>query len=91
LYGLFNLVDDAIQKMVTNLQSEDEDIDLKTSTELAQEIYKLRKKLHKDHIKDVEKGKYSIQSGMAYSDLFSSLDKVGDLALKVTEALVGGD
>jgi phosphate:Na+ symporter len=91
IYALFNLVDDAIQKMVSDVKLDDENIDIKQAAKLEREISKLRKKLHKDHIKDVEKGKYSIQSGMAYHDMISSLDKISELAYKVTETLVSND
>ena len=41
------------------------------------------------HFKDIEKGSYSIKSAGVYSNLFHSLEKIGDHIINVTEGSVG--
>jgi phosphate:Na+ symporter len=37
----------------------------------------------------MQKEDYNMKSGMIYSDLFSSLEKVGDHVINVSEAVAG--
>ena len=52
-------------------------------------LNKFRKTLRKEHIASVEKGEYNFQSAAIYSDLFNSLEKVGDHTINVTEGITG--
>lgn len=90
LFELFDAVDDALQIMIANLKkSEREPINLEKAYEAEKEINRLRNKLRKEYLKRIEEGNYNLKSGTVYSDLFSSLEKVGDHVINVSEALAG--
>jgi phosphate:Na+ symporter len=90
LFELFDAVDRALQVMVANLKKgEREPIALEKAYEAEKEINRLRNKLRKDYLKRIEEGNYNLKSGTVYSDLFSSLEKVGDHVINVSEALAG--
>ncbi len=84
---LFIKIDEAFDIMQSNLISET--IDLNAAIEKEKEINEFRDLIRKKHLSDVEKAKYSVQSGMMYSDLFSSLEKIGDHIINVSEAASG--
>jgi phosphate:Na+ symporter len=87
--NLFAKVDEAFELMLQNIQQENQKVNLKRATEIENEINALRDEIRKKHLSDVEKGKYSVQSGMIYNDLFSSLEKIGDHIINVSEAAAG--
>lgn len=90
LCGLMDLVDDAAKVMVDNLELEEgEVVDLEAAQRAEREINKARNAIRKEYISRIEKGKYNLRSGSIYSDLFSSLEKVGDHIENVSEALAG--
>jgi len=89
LLRMFGLVDMAIDNMLDNLRLDTErEIDLEKVKRLENEINQLRNRLRREYISRVESGNYNLRSGTVYSDLFSSLEKVGDHVENVTEALV---
>jgi phosphate:Na+ symporter len=49
----------------------------------------MRKQIRKEHFKSVEKGDYNFKSATVYSDLFNSLEKIGDHSINVTEGIIG--
>jgi phosphate:Na+ symporter len=90
LFELFDAVDNALLVMLINLKKgEREPIALERAYEAEKEINKIRNKLRKEYLKRIEEGNYNLKSGSVYSDLFSSLEKVGDHAINVSEALAG--
>jgi len=56
---------------------------------LEQLINKRRDELREAHLKSIEAGDYNVRSGLVYSDLFSSCEKVGDHVINVSEAATG--
>lgn len=91
LYSIFNLVDDFIQEVINVVKNSSGEIDMRAVRAKMKEIKSIRKKLHKDHISDIEKGKYSMKSGVAYTDLISSLERVAELCQNIQETLVPAD
>ncbi len=90
LFGLHDLVEKSLLIMMDNLNREEEDlIDLKAAREVEREINRARNAIRKEYIHRIEKGKYNLRSGTIYSELFSSLEKVGDHVINVSEALAG--
>jgi len=53
------------------------------------EINELRDKLRRAHLRAVEKGDYNVKAGMVFSNLFASLERVGDHAINISEAMEG--
>jgi len=74
--------------MQNNMKSDDSARLLDKANELETAINKYRNHLRKDYLSKVSKGSYNIQSGIVYNDIFSSLEKIGDHVINVSEALV---
>ena len=89
LLNMFDVVQAALNNMEKNLKSEYEGITLTKAIELEDAINKYRKTIRKEHFESVEKGDYNFQSATIYSDLFNSLEKIGDHAINVTEGVTG--
>ncbi|MFK7755965.1 MAG: Na/Pi cotransporter family protein [Flavobacteriales bacterium] len=84
------LVEKAFSIMLDNLdRSNTSSIDLETAKEAEQAINKYRNKLRKKHLKTVGEEGYNMKGGIVYSDVFSSLEKIGDHIINVTETLIG--
>jgi len=81
------LVDQSLEIMIQNLEASG-GVDLEVAEAQESKINSARDHLIKKHLKDIEKATYSIQSGMIYVDLFTSLERVGDHIVNVSEALV---
>jgi phosphate:Na+ symporter len=90
LNELHDAVDKSLRIMMANLSlNEDDKINLEDAREAEREINRTRNSIRKEYISRIEKGKYNLRSGSIYSELFSSLEKIGDHVINVTEALVG--
>ena len=88
LLGMFELLEKALSVMCKNLDVEDS-MYFDQAFELEQLINKRRDVLRDGHLKSIEAGDYNVKSGLVYSDLFSSCEKVGDHVINVSEAAVG--
>ncbi|MCB0403035.1 MAG: Na/Pi cotransporter family protein [Flavobacteriales bacterium] len=89
LLNMFSLVQDAIDHMNQNLNSDYDIIKLDKAIEIENSINKYRKTIRKEHFESVEKGEYNFNSATVYSDLFNSLEKIGDHTINVTEGIKG--
>lgn len=90
LASMFDVVEKAIEEMIENLSlDEGEEIDLETAQEREEKLDEMRDILKGEYLQKVEKGKYNFRNGTIYNDLFTSLAKVGDHTLNVSEALSG--
>lgn len=85
---MFLAVERSIENMTKNLNSEYEKVTLTEAKDIEEEINDLRNKLRSEHLENIEKGMYPIHSGMYYNDLIHSLEKIGDHAFDVSEAIV---
>ena len=90
LSAMFDVVEEAIAEMIGNLSSEEgNEIDVKRAQEREETLDDMRDKLKNEYLQKVESGKYNFRNGTIYNDLFTSLAKVGDHTLNVSEALSG--
>ena len=89
LNNMLDAIDKAFNEMNNNLNSEFGHIILDSAQKAEREINQLRNELRKSYLEQAEKGEYKFQSGIMYNDLFSSLEKVGDHVINVSEAVAG--
>jgi phosphate:Na+ symporter len=89
LLSMFDLIDEAFVVMNENLEKEFLKADLSKAIECENKINQRRNELRTQHLENVEKQEYNVKSGMIYSDLFSSLEKIGDHIINVSEAASG--
>lgn len=89
LNELFNKVLEAYELMISNLSGNYSEINLDKSVSLEVAINELRNDIRKKHFKSMEKGDYNAQSGLIYSNIFSSIERVGDHIINVSEAASG--
>lgn len=82
---MFELVDEAYQVMIYNLEMGYTKINLGPAYEAEEKINQFRNKLRKQHLKNVEEVKYKYQAGVIYNDLFSEAEKLGDYIINVSE------
>lgn len=86
---MFDMVEDALITMNGNLAASYSSVGMDKARELEMALNKYRKALRTEHYVSVEKGDYSFQSAAVYSDLFNSLEKVGDHVINVSEGITG--
>jgi len=89
LKEMFDKVDQASDLMVKNLEQDYDLVQLAKANELEKEINKLRNKIRKEHLVNIETGEYNFASGIIYNDLFSSVERLGDHIINVSEAVAG--
>ncbi len=89
LLKMFELVDKSFENMVYNLEKKYEDIDLTKARDMENELNEERNKIRKEHLDHMGQGDYNINSGMIYNDLYSSLQKVGDHIMQISESIAG--
>ncbi|RMG82879.1 MAG: Na/Pi cotransporter family protein [Bacteroidetes bacterium] len=89
---MFKLVDKAFEIMIENLQAEDwSKVSIDTALEAEKTINEFRDKIRKEHVKALSEHQEEINvlSGIIYTDLFSSLEKIGDHIINVSEGVTG--
>ncbi len=86
---MLSLIEKAFNVMVANLKMESDKVNLQEAQAVEVEINELRDKLRKKHLQNLEKGVYSLKSGLYYSDLFQFSEKVGDHIITISEAYTG--
>jgi phosphate:Na+ symporter len=89
LFELFAMVESALKATTANLNEEYHTIELDKAYNRERDINEKRDKIRKAHFQNIEKAEYGFQNGMIYSDLFSSLEKIGDHVINVNEAIAG--
>lgn len=88
LNNLFDLVGDAFAIMIDNLDMGQDEVNQSKADLKESEINQFRNKVRKSHLKSIETKEYNIKAGMVYSNLFASLERIGDHIVNVTEALL---
>ena len=87
---MYNLVDEAFKVMVDNLVAHHDGVLLEPAKQAEKRINEKRDQLRKSYLKEITESKdFNMQGGMVYNNMFSSLEKVGDHIINVTEAVVG--
>jgi phosphate:Na+ symporter len=88
LEGMFKLTIETVQKSVTALDTNDHDL----AREVAEKedlIDKMERKLRKKHILRLNEGQCSGQAGIVFVDIISNLERIGDHAVNIAEAVLG--
>lgn len=87
---MIDALDNALKIMLKNLNTENYDsVEIEDALEAEKSINKLRKKLRKENLKRVGDVDYNAKTAMIYNNVFSTLEKIGDHILNVTESIVG--
>ncbi|MFT5165513.1 MAG: phosphate:Na+ symporter [Saprospiraceae bacterium] len=91
LLEMFDLVDQAFAEMISNLQNEHyDDVTKDRAVELENMIDNQRNLMREENTEMMATGgDYNVNSAMVYNNLFSSLERVGDHIINVTESVVG--
>ncbi|PCJ27673.1 MAG: Na/Pi cotransporter [Flavobacteriales bacterium] len=90
IMDMFEMVQTNLEVMCRNLSSSSYSaVRMDRAKEQEEALNKFRKTIRKEHFVSVEKGDYNFQSAAIYSDLFNSLEKVGDHTINVTEGITG--
>lgn len=86
---MIKITGEAFEIMNENLNGEYGTISIDKAVEKEREINQLRNELRRNHLKSIEEPDYNMQGAIAYSNLFSSFEKVGDHIINVSEAVAG--
>jgi phosphate:Na+ symporter len=86
---LIDLIEKAFKVMNANLNLEYKKVSMDEAIALEKEINKTRNKLRKKHLKNVGSDEAHLEASLIYSTIFSSLERVGDHIINVSEALTG--
>ena len=83
------LLEDAFDTMLENLDDSAEMVTLEKARSKEEAINQLRNELRNKHLKDIGKGRYSLESGLFYSDTFTAMEEIADHIISVSEGLAG--
>lgn len=87
---MFDLVDTAFKIMCDNLVAHHDGVLLDKAIAAENKINDLRDELRKDYLDNLnDDTPGNFRAGMIYHDMFSSLEKVGDHIINVSEAVIG--
>ena len=84
---MFNLVDEALEIMIDNLNEESENINFSKAQEIETEINSYRNQLKVEHLDNLKNEIYKYDTGIIFNDLFSECEKLADYVINVSEAL----
>lgn len=82
-------VNDAFATMTGNINEGYGQVNIREAELLEVRINETRDKLRSEHLIRVAKSEHSFESGLFYSDLFMSCEKIGDHIFNINEAIVG--
>jgi phosphate:Na+ symporter len=85
---MFNLTIETVEKALKSLDLNDTDI-AREVAEKEDQIDKMERKLRKKHILRMNEGKCSGQAGIVFVDIVSNLERIGDHAVNIAEAVLG--
>ncbi len=86
---MLSAVDSAFEEMVKNLRKEVKEIDITAAMNKEHELNRLRDRFRAEHLSSIEQQEFNVKSGIIYTDLIYSCEKVGDHIISVSEALLG--
>ncbi|MET1031420.1 Na/Pi cotransporter family protein, partial [Domibacillus tundrae] len=85
---MFKLTIETVSKSIRSLDSNDMDL-ARQVVEQEELIDKMERKLRKQHILRLNDGKCTGQAGMVFVDIISNLERMGDHAVNIAEAVLG--
>jgi phosphate:Na+ symporter len=88
LNNMFNLIEDAFDILLLNLKVDYKEMSLVKALQKEKEIDVLRNDLRRSHLTNIQSGNYDLPSGLIYSDIFLTLERIGDHIFNVSEALI---
>jgi phosphate:Na+ symporter len=88
LDGMFELTIETVKKAVSSLDNNDHDL-AREVAEKEDMIDKMERKLRKKHILRLNEGLCSGQAGIVFVDIISNLERIGDHAVNIAEAVLG--
>jgi phosphate:Na+ symporter len=88
LETMFNLTINTVERSLESLDLNDTDI-AREVAEKEDQIDKMERKLRKQHILRMNEGKCSGQAGIVFVDIISNLERIGDHAVNIAEAVLG--
>ncbi|MHA6259486.1 Na/Pi cotransporter family protein [Sporosarcina sp. CAU 1771] len=88
LTEMFTLTIETVQKAVDSLDLNDMNL-ARTVSEKEDLIDKMERKFRKNHILRLNEGNCTAQAGMVFVDIVSNLERIGDHAVNISEAILG--
>src|SRR5699024_6040079 len=85
---MFELTIDTVKQAVEALNTNDMEL-ARSVAEKEDLIDKMERKYRKNHIVRLNEGACSAQSGMVFVDIVSNLERIGDHAVNIAEAVLG--
>ena len=89
LKDMLDLLKEAFDIMYSNLGDDGDRLNVQGAQEKEKEINDLRNDLKRKHLKDVAKGRYSLESGIFYSDTFTAMEEIADHVVSISEGFSG--
>lgn len=87
---MIDKVDEGFAIMMSNLSAPDyRQVKKDRAVAIEKEINQIRNDLRKHNLTRLGEDDYNVRSSMVYNNIFSSLEKVGDHIINITEAIVG--
>ena len=84
---MFDLLEKAYEIMNENIELGYKHMTLHKALAIEDEINVLRNNLKTEHLKNIEKKKYSYLSGTYYNDIYCECEKMGDHIINVSESI----
>lgn len=88
LHEMFELTIATVQKAIQSLDHNDIEL-ARTVAEQEDLIDKMERKFRKKHIVRLNEGACTAQAGMVFVDIVSNLERIGDHAVNIAEAILG--
>ncbi len=85
--NMFSLIDEALAEMNKNLGSKYSEIDYTKAVEIEDKINNYRNQLREEHIHNVESKKYDYNTGIIFTELYSTSEKLADHIINVSESI----
>jgi phosphate:Na+ symporter len=85
---MFDLIEQAQLIMIENLDDDYHNVKVDSAIDMEFKINRFRNKLKKEHIKKLKEKAYKYDAGIAYNDIISHCERMGDHIVNVTESLI---